>query len=346
MRSIPLELKRLHAEAAADPDLTEQRARRFMRASEPPATRDAAAWAHLALAACGLARAEVAATLDSLAAAIGFFDAADDDEGLLAALALLVNAWVMRGDRPEARATAGRALRLARRLGARATEARLLVNLAYTHVDDDDTLSYETLTCHALSLFEALEDASGVAHCLVNLGVALTRAGQWSDAQRHFDRAALVGATLDSPYLEALLWSGRGGLAMATGDWVRALDLYARCNLQLSAQGRDYHRLSQSLRVASELLALAQESAAESVLIATIEEATARGYDGLVVRAHEVSAALARARGARELEATHRAAARAAQARRPPPDSRGASATAAADVLAVLAALRAQTCDR
>lgn len=311
---VTAELKGLHVEAGTRPDAVEARARELLAELPADAPPWMSAWAWLALGACGLARTDVRLALESLATATESFGAAHDDEGLLAALVLLVNAWVLVGDRPEARLTAGRALRLARRLGAKATEARLLVNLAYTHGEDDDAISYEMLTQQALDIFTTLGDQRAMAHCHVNLGGALTRSKQWSEARQHYDRAERLCRNTDSPYIEALLWAGRGGLAVALGDWETALGMYAESNRRLTAQGRDYQRLRQEWLLGRDLLALGELELAASRLTMMVAEAAVAGYDGLVASAHETLAALRSAQGDAVQAAMHQGCAEEARA--------------------------------
>lgn len=305
------ELKSLHAEAATQTDRVESQARAALEAlgdeaMAPRETRRAhSAWAHLALGACGLARTDVAATLTELATGLEIFGDTGQEDGVLAALVLLVNAWVMVGDRPEARLTAGRALRLARRLNARATEARLLVNLAYTHGEDDDAVAYEMLTTQALEIFESLGDLRAMAHCHVNLGGALTRSAQWPEARVHYDRAEKLCRQVEAPYVEALLWAGRGGLALALGDWESALGLYAESNRRLSLQGRDYQRLRQEWMLARDLWRFGEAGLAESKLTMALAEVAAAGYDGLSASINRSLAELYEGTGRRREAAQH-----------------------------------------
>ncbi|MCK6575948.1 hypothetical protein L6V77_33255 [Myxococcota bacterium] len=284
---IVAELRALQVSHANDPDATMARAATLLDAASAAGDVRATSWAHLVLGACAVARTEVIPALTELARATEGLGSVGDDDGLLSALSFLVNAWVMTGDRAEARLTAGRGLRLARRLGARATEARLLVNLAYTHGEDDDAVSYETLTVQALGIFEALGDERATAHCLVNLGGALTRTAQFTEARRAYDRAERLCRGRGWSYVEALLWAGRGGLELAMGDWRAAVALYAESDHRLRALGRHYQCVRQALLVAEQLPRHGElEEALERLRLAA-EEAEEAGFPGLVAQAQE-----------------------------------------------------------
>lgn len=302
------ESKRLHALAAAEPERVEARARALLALGHDPA------WARLALGAVGVARADLTLAMVELVEALSLFRDAGDTEGELAALVLLVNAWVMAGDRPQARLTAGRALRLARRLGARATEARLLVNLAYTHGEDDDAVSYEMLTQQALTIFESLGDAQAVSHCLVNMAGAQIRSGQWAEAGACYDRAERLCRERQWGYIEALIWAGRGGLALAQGAADEALALYAESNRRLEAQGRHYQRIRQDFLVGESLVRLAEVDLARQRLRIAVQEAAAAGYGGLVAQAHHALAQASNLEGDHADAAEHEALATSARA--------------------------------
>jgi tetratricopeptide (TPR) repeat protein len=284
------ELRHLQRTHGADPDAAMARASTVLATAEATGDRRVGGWAHLVLGACAVERTEVVPALVALAQATERLSEAGDEEGLLSALALLVNAWVMTGDRAEARLTAGRGLRLARRLGARATEARLLVNLAYTHGEDDDAVSYETLTVQALAIFEELGDDRATAHCLVNLGGALTRSGQFTEARRSYDRAERLCRGRGWAYVEALLWSGRGGLELAMGDWRAAVALYAESERRLRSLGRQYQCVRQMILVAEQLPRHGETPEAIERLRLAAEEASEAGFPGLVAQARETLA--------------------------------------------------------
>jgi tetratricopeptide (TPR) repeat protein len=284
------ELRTLQQSAGGDPEGAAARARALLVVAEADDDLRAGGWAHLVLGALAVEHTEVIPALTSLADATERLVAAGDDEGLLSALALLVNAWVMAGDRAEARLTAGRGLRLARRLKARATEARLLVNLAYTHGEDDDAVSYETLTAQALGIFESLGDDRATAHCLVNLGGAMTRTSQFTEARRAYDRAERLCRGKGWSYVEALLWAGRGGLELAMGDWRAAVALYAESERRLRSLGRHYQCVRQAILVAAELPRLGELTGGLDRLRLAAEEAEAAGFPGLVAQGHEALA--------------------------------------------------------
>jgi hypothetical protein len=130
----------------------------------------------------------------------------------------------------------------------------------------------------------------------------------------HYDRAERLCRNTESPYVEALLWAGRGGLALAMGDWETALGMYAESNRRLGAQGRDYQRLRQEWLLGRDLVDLGERDLAASRLTMMVAEAAVAGYDGLVASAHDTLAALRAAEGDAVQAGFHSAAAEEARA--------------------------------
>lgn len=283
-----------------------------------------AAWAKLLLGHVGVIQSEAGAALAHLARSAHDFERLGVEAGVQEAFALLVNAWCMVGDLSTARLMAGRALRLARRRRDRAAEARVLVNLAYTQGEGGDAVAYEALTGQALAIFQLLGDHKAEAHALVNLGDAQVRTGQLSAARESYERARRLCTRGAWPYIEALLWCGRAGLALALGDEDAAEPLHRESLRRLEDIGRTYQHAAEVVHHAVTLAARRPTPERTRALHAAAELAQAHGFHGLSAQALAAEAALRRAEGdalgAAALEAAaetaREAAARELEARR------------------------------
>jgi tetratricopeptide (TPR) repeat protein len=123
-----------------------------------------------------------------------------------------------------------RAMRLARQTGNRFEEARTCSNLGYLYIDSGHWWRSEVLSCHALSLFNALASAHGQAHTHNHLGVLYTRQKQWRKAERHLlDAYELWNRTNDQHGLMSI----HGNLGRLYNDMEQPLDAIAHLKLAL-----------------------------------------------------------------------------------------------------------------
>ncbi|HRW05444.1 MAG TPA: tetratricopeptide repeat protein [Caldilineaceae bacterium] len=86
---------------------------------------------------------------------------------------------------------------LARRTGNRFEEARACSNLGYFYVDHGHWWRSRILSCHALTIFEALENRHGLAHTHNHLGVLYVRQRQWAQAEQHLSHACSIWEELE-----------------------------------------------------------------------------------------------------------------------------------------------------
>jgi tetratricopeptide (TPR) repeat protein len=82
-----------------------------------------------------------------------------------------------------------RVIHLSRRLGDSFGEARACTNLGYFYVDQGYLYRAEVLCCHALTLFDQINNHYGLAHTENHLGALYLRQHAWDKAQYHFERA-------------------------------------------------------------------------------------------------------------------------------------------------------------
>ncbi len=312
MRTSPVsvaELRALRLAAVGNPEDASAQAASALGAAQSSGDALCAAWARVVLGQAAVVRSRAGGALVILSQAASAFHTLGDEEGMLAAFTLLVNAWIMAGDLPSGRLTAGRALRLARRTGDRATEAKVLLNLAYAHGTEGDAVAYEMLTEQALVTFQGMNDERAVAHCLVNLADARMRTGQHSLARQCHERASRLCRANDWPYIEALLWCGRSALALALGDDDAARALHVEGIRRLEDVGKPYQRIGQNVQLYSTLAKRHPDDATRDALEDAASEADLQGYNGLAAQARSALAELFDVRG--EVEAAQQARTRA-----------------------------------
>lgn len=81
-------------------------------------------------------------------------------------------------------------------------EARAYTNLGYLYIEYDRWWRAAVLCCHALTLFDQLDNDYGRAHTQNHLGVLCTRQRAWHDAQRYLSQACKTWRTIgDAPGL-------------------------------------------------------------------------------------------------------------------------------------------------
>lgn len=85
-----------------------------------------------------------------------------------------------------------RVIRLARGADYDFEEARACTNLGYLYIERGQWWRAEILCCHALSLFERLDNAHGRAHTENHLGFLYTGQGLWDKAHEHLERACAI----------------------------------------------------------------------------------------------------------------------------------------------------------
>jgi len=83
-------------------------------------------------------------------------------------------------------------IKLSRQIGDLYNEARACTNLGYHFIEMGYWHRAEVLCCHALMIFEQVDNDHGRAHTENHLGVLYIRRGLWDDARQHLERACKI----------------------------------------------------------------------------------------------------------------------------------------------------------
>lgn len=83
-------------------------------------------------------------------------------------------------------------IRTAHQIGDRFNEARACSNLGYHYSDKGYWYRAEVLCCHALHLFQEMDNSHGLAHTENHLGLLYIWLGRWDQASRHLERACAI----------------------------------------------------------------------------------------------------------------------------------------------------------
>nr|WP_194924229.1 helix-turn-helix domain-containing protein [Catenulispora pinisilvae] len=158
--------------------------------------------------------------------ALAGYEALGDQEGQATALSNLGVVRETTGDYPTATGYQQQALHLHRRAGNRIGQARAFLGLgqAYAHAGDHDAAI--DAAQQALELFRGLADPNGQANALGNLGYFKRLAGNPEDGLPDLQNALEIFRRIGARGNEAWALDLYAGTVAATGDHLRALQLY------------------------------------------------------------------------------------------------------------------------
>lgn len=134
-------------------------------------------------------------------------------------------AFAYGGDLEAARGELERTLAAQRSIGNRPGIARSLTNLGNVHLDTGDEVRARELYREALDLQRTLGDREGEAHLEVNLGIVAQRSDAFDEAAERYGRALRIRHALGARALVPQSVSCFLDLAVAQGDFGRALVL-------------------------------------------------------------------------------------------------------------------------
>ncbi len=163
-----------------------------------------------------------------------FEEVLDGVEPRLIALALKARGRALRdlGHAEESLEALERALAIARAIGDRSTEARVLGHVAYTHAQLGDDEKALAVFEESLAAAREAGDRRSEGMVLASVGMLLVRRGQLDDAARTFDAALAVDGEVGNRYAAAAALAARGELHRARGR-VEA----ARADLEAALEG-------------------------------------------------------------------------------------------------------------
>lgn len=92
------------------------------------------------------------------------------------------------------------AIKTARRLGNLFDEARACTNLGYYYIGPGYWHRAKVLCCHALDIFERIDNDHGRAHTENHLGVLYTGQGLWDKARLHLEQACTIWQEMGDPH--------------------------------------------------------------------------------------------------------------------------------------------------
>ncbi len=176
---------------------------------------------------------------------------------------------------------------LARRLGLARLETMALTNLGMLHGQDGEPVPYAHYTCEALAVARAAGDDEGVAHCLSNLGGALSAGGQLDEALRCYDECLPLARNGGWPYIEALCLAGRGGLRFERGDPDGGLADYDASERILDQLGKRSQVVHQHLLQCAYLVRAGRADAAMQRALGCIELARQHGFQTMEATGQE-----------------------------------------------------------
>ena len=89
-----------------------------------------------------------------------------------------------------------RTIQTSRKIGDRYNQARACTNLGYHYIERGLWFRAKVLCCHALKLFDALDNNHGRAHTKNHLGILYIKQHRWKLAQHHLERACSIWQTM------------------------------------------------------------------------------------------------------------------------------------------------------
>lgn len=114
--------------------------------------------------------------------------------------ALLARLLSWQGRFPESVRYYRRAIKAARDLGDLFGEARACTNLGYYYIEHGHWHRAKVLCCHALDIFERIDNDHGRAHTENHIGLLYTRQNKWDKAKQHYERACAIWQKMDDAY--------------------------------------------------------------------------------------------------------------------------------------------------
>lgn len=127
-----------------------------------------------------------------LSRAIGVAQKKDDVTQLATLYHLLARLLGRQSRFRESVAYYRRAIQLSRQIGDRFAEGRACTNLGFFYIEQGNWYRAEVLCCHALDIFERIDNNHGRAHTENHLGILYTRQRQWEKARQHLERACTI----------------------------------------------------------------------------------------------------------------------------------------------------------
>jgi tetratricopeptide (TPR) repeat protein len=124
----------------------------------------------------------------------------EDGSGVVNLSALLARLSFRQSRFKEAISFYRRTIRTARQIGDRFNEARACSNLGYHYGDKGYWYRAEVLCCHALRLFEEMDNDHGLAHTENHLGFLYIWLGRWDQARQRLERACAIWQTMGDQY--------------------------------------------------------------------------------------------------------------------------------------------------
>lgn len=180
------------------------------------------------------------------------------------ALAELGRAHGTRSDLLRSTEALSECITLTRELQMPALEAIALANLGMLYGQENAPEPYARYTREALAVSRRIEDAQGVAHCLCNLGGALSASGALDEAMACYTEALPLAEVGGFRYIEALIYAGVGGVHYERGDGAAGRAGYARSNAMLAEMGMAFQGTRHHLLEAAYLMKAGDAEAAET----------------------------------------------------------------------------------
>lgn len=115
-----------------------------------------------------------------------------DQTNLITLSSLLARLLYRQSRFQESIATYRRVIQISRRWDVPFEEARACTNLGFFFVERERWYPAEVLCCHALTIFQSIEDQHGLAHTHNHLGVLYTRQERFYEAETHLKQAQMI----------------------------------------------------------------------------------------------------------------------------------------------------------
>jgi tetratricopeptide (TPR) repeat protein len=147
------------------------------------------------------------------------------DNERVAILSMAAQAYSRLGDRQAMDRLAWECVQMAERVGDPTLLAQSLNRLGVSFQYDHPDQAIEIFR-RSLALYEDIGDRRGQALCHNNIGIILSNAGRWVDAQREFTTASQLGRAAGAPDVWGLAALNLGVAFLKSGDYDRARDLF------------------------------------------------------------------------------------------------------------------------